>query len=66
MFTQVSSFLDNLSKQQCGLRQGFSTQQCLLALLEKWDGAVNSDEVFGALLSDWLQNSTFTVFAYQL
>ena len=25
-----------LSKQQCGIRQGFSTQHCLLATTEKW------------------------------
>ena len=27
-------------------------QQCLLALLEKWKGAVDSGQVFGSLLTD--------------
>ena len=36
MFNQMSSFFDDLfSKYQYGLRKGFSTRQCLLALLEK-------------------------------
>ena len=49
----MSSFFDNfLSKQQCGLRKGYSTQQCLLALLEKWKQAVDGGQVFGALLAD--------------
>ena len=56
MFAQMSSFFDNfLSKQQCGFRKGYSTQQCLLALLEKWKGAVDSDQMFGALLTDLSQ-----------
>ena len=47
MFTQMSSFFDNfLSKQQCGFRKG------LLALLEKWKRAVDSGQMFGALLTD--------------
>ena len=52
-FAQMSSFFDNfLSKQQCGFRKGYSTQQCLLALLEKWKRAVDSGQMFGALLTD--------------
>ena len=41
-----------MSKQQCGFRKGYSTQQCLLALLEKWKRAVDSGQMFGALLTD--------------
>ena len=53
MFAQMSSFFDNfLSKQQCGFRKGYSTQQCLLALLEKWKPAVDSGQMFRALLTD--------------
>ena len=53
MFAQMSSFFDTfLSKQQCGFRKGYSTQQCLLALLEKWKRAVDSGQMFGALLTD--------------
>ena len=53
MFAQMSSFFYNfLSKQQCGFRTGYSRQQCLLALLEKWKRAVDSGQMFGALLTD--------------
>ena len=53
MFAQMSSFFDNvLSKQQCGFRKCYSTQQCLLALLEKWKRAVDSAQMFGALLTE--------------
>ena len=30
----------------------FSTQQCLLTLLEKWKNAVDKGKMFGALLTD--------------
>ena len=49
----MSNFFDNfLSKQQCGFRKGYSTQQCLLALQENWKRAVDSGQMFGALLTD--------------
>ena len=41
-----------MSKQQCGFRKGYRTQQCLLALLEKWKRAVDSGQIFGALFTD--------------
>ena len=41
-----------MSKQQCGFQKGHSTQQCLLALLEKWKRAVDNGQMFGALLTD--------------
>ena len=40
------------SKQQCGLRKGYSTQYCLLSMLEKWKSAVDKGKYFGALLTD--------------
>ena len=53
MFAQMSSFFDNfLAKEQCGLLKGYSTQQCLLALLEKWKRTVDSSQMFGDLLTD--------------
>ena len=53
MFAQMVSFFDNfLSKQKCGFRKGYSTQQCLLVLLEKWKRAFDSGQLFGALLAD--------------
>ena len=53
MFKQMSSFFDDIfSQYQYGFRKGFSTQQCLLALLEKWKMSVDRGKVFGALLTD--------------
>ena len=48
----LAFFYNFLSKQQCGFRKVYSTQQCLLALLEKWKRAVDSGQMFGALLTD--------------
>ena len=49
----MSSFLDDIfSKYQHGFRKGFSTQQCLLALLEKCKRSIDRGKVFGALLTD--------------
>ena len=45
-------FYDTFSKYQHGFRKGFSTQQCLLALLEKWKRSIDRGKVFGALLTD--------------
>ena len=53
MFRQISSSMDSyLSKQQCGFRKGYSTQYCLLVMLEKWKNAVDKGKCFGALLTD--------------
>ena len=40
------------SKFQCGFRKGCSTQQCLIALSEKWKKAINSGKSFTALLTE--------------
>ena len=49
----MSTYFDKIfSKYQYGFRKGYSTQQCLLALLEKWKSAVEKGKVFGALLTD--------------
>ena len=37
---------------QCGFRKGFSTQHCLLAMLEKWKRSIDNSKMFGALLTD--------------
>ena len=53
MFKQMSSFFDNIFlKYHYGFRKGFSTQQCLLALLEKRKRSIERGKVFGALLTD--------------
>ena len=53
MSKQLSTFFKNiLSKFQCGFRKGYSTQHCLLIILEKWELTVDNNEAFGALLTD--------------
>ena len=49
----MSVYFDTfLSDQQCGFRKGYSTQHCLLNLLEKWKTSFDKSKVFGALLTD--------------
>ena len=43
---------DIFSKHRCGFMKGFSTQQCLLTLMEKWRNAVNKGKSFGTFLTD--------------
>ena len=53
MFKQMSRFFDDIfSRYQYSFRKGFSTQQCLLALLEKWKRSIDRGKVFGTLLTD--------------
>ena len=53
MFEQMSQFFENLfSKYQCVFEKGFSTQQYLLAILEKRKRSVDNSKMFGALLTD--------------
>ena len=46
-----------LSKQQYGFRKGYSTQYCLLVMLEKWKNAVDKGKYFRALLTDLPETS---------
>ena len=51
----MSQFFNNVfSKYQCGFRKGFSTQQCLVAMLEKWKKSVDNGKAFGAKRTDLL------------
>ena len=53
MFKQIGEYMDPFfSKFLCGFRKGFSTQQCLIAFIEKWKSAVYKGKYFGALLTD--------------
>ena len=53
MFKQISQVFENiLSKNQFGFRKGHNTEQCLLAMLEKWKRSVDSCKAFGALIAD--------------
>ena len=49
----MSSFFNDIFLEyRYGFRKGFSTHQCLLALLEKWKRSIDRGKVFGALLTD--------------
>ena len=53
LFNQMSEYFENiLSIYQCGFRKGYSTQICLVSLLEKWRKSVDKGKSFGALLTD--------------
>ena len=47
-----SYFEEKLSKYQCGFRKGFSTQQCLLVMIEYCRNTLDKGGSFGALLTD--------------
>ena len=52
-FKNISNFMEPfLSKQQCGFRKGYSTQYCLLSMLEKRKSAVDYRKYFRAILTD--------------
>ena len=45
-------FSDLLSKYQCGFRQGYGTQNCLLAMIEKLRKIRDKKGIFGGVLTD--------------
>ena len=45
-------FDDILSPSQCSFRKGYSTQHCLLVILEKFKESVDKGNEFGALFTD--------------
>ena len=53
MCKQLSDHFDNIfSKFQCGFRKGFGAQHCLLLMIDIWTKAVDSNKVFGVILTD--------------
>ena len=53
MCRQLSNYFDNiLSRFQCGFRKCYSPQHSLLLMVDKWKKAVDSNNVFGAVLTD--------------
>ena len=53
MFDQISGYIDKyLSPYFCGFRKGYSTQHCLIVMLEKWRKALDNGKLAGALLTD--------------
>ena len=52
MHRQISEYFETvLSKFQCGFRKGYSTQDCLLALVENFKRALDQGNQYGALLT---------------
>ena len=45
-------FDQTFSKFQCDFRKGFSTQNCLLYMTEKWKESLDQGSCYGALLID--------------
>ena len=53
---QLSKYFDSLlATNQCGFRKGFSSQHCLLVMLEKFKEATDRGNQFGAILTDLLK-----------
>ena len=53
MYYQMYEYFNKIiSKQQCGFRQDFSTQHCLLTMAEKWRKYLDKDGVTRAWLTD--------------
>ena len=53
LYDQLSKYFDSLlATNQCGFRKGFSSQYCLLVMLEKFNEAIDRGNQFGALLTD--------------
>ena len=53
MHNDIYQFMDNkLSSYLCGFRKGYSTQYCLLVMLERFKKALDNKNKFGALLTD--------------
>ena len=51
MHRQISEYFETvLSKFQCGFRKGYSTQDCLLAMVENCKKALDQGNEYGALL----------------
>ena len=53
MFDQISLYFNNiLSPFICGFRKGYSTQHCLIIMIERWRKALDNSKITGALLTD--------------
>ena len=58
MFAQMCTFFNNIfSNQQCGFPKGYSTQRCLLIILETWNRSSDKGKIFGALVTDLSKRS---------
>ena len=65
MHRQISEYFETvLSKFQCGFRKGYSTQDCLLVMVENSEKALDHGNEHGALLTDL--SKAFDCFPYDL
>ena len=56
MHEDINQFMnDKLSRYLCRFRKGYSTQHCLMVMLEKWKKPVDKRNIAGALLTDLLK-----------
>ena len=53
MYNDIYLYMENrLSPYLCGFRKGYSTQYCLMAMLERFRKVLDNKQKFGALLTD--------------
>ena len=53
MYNQIFPYFDAVfSKFQCGFRNGFNVQHCLLTMTEKWRKTLDGGDKTGAVLTD--------------
>ena len=53
LYAQIHSFIEKFpSPYLCGFRKGYSTQDCLLVMVETWEKALDKKENAGAMLTD--------------
>ena len=53
LYNQINSYMEKyLSPHLCGFRKGFSTQDCLIVMLEKWRRGLDKKEKAAAILTD--------------
>ena len=56
MYDQMYKYFDQIfTKFQCGFRKGFSTQNCLLYIIENWKESLDQGGHYGTLLTDLLK-----------
>ena len=56
MYDHIYEYMGTkLSQYLCGFRKGYSTQYCLIVMLEKWKKVLDKHNLAGALLTDLLK-----------
>ena len=67
LFEQMSVYFGKfLSDQQCGFRKGYSAQDCLLNLLEKWKNSVDKSKSLELYLQISQRHLTVSIMNYLL